>query len=228
MMSWRLYISKTNDKEVTVGVKWNLTSDFMGGFNQIVSLLNWVRFPEGNLEISYANLVLTPERSQTVLKSIPLSQIVEMNSALINASLSLEVYFQLSYMTAGVLQYVRERFGTLTTRSDTVDHPISTLSTNELSLLLSDKSLNVKSEDEVVDALQTWLHANFNAIDEKTLVDDILKHVVWSIVSFERLTQLYKTFPRLCANIHTKTIFQNQIKSRASSIPNPNCKSKHN
>jgi hypothetical protein len=66
-----------------------------------------------------------------------------------------------------------------------------------MSLLLNDKFLNVKSEDEVLDALITWLHANIDRIEEKVIVDDIMRNVNWNFVSFEKMLDLYKNFPRL-------------------------------
>jgi hypothetical protein len=55
----------------------------------------------------------------------------------------------------------------------------------------------VKSEDEVVDALITWLHSNIESVDEKVIVEDIMRNVNWNFVSFEKMLDLYKTFPRL-------------------------------
>ena len=66
-----------------------------------------------------------------------------------------------------------------------------------MSLLLNDKFLNVKSEDEVLDALITWLHANIERIEEKVIADDIMRNVNWNFVSFEKMLDLYKNFPRL-------------------------------
>ncbi len=87
-----------------------------------------------------------------------------------------------------------------------------------MSLLLSDKIiLNVKNEDVVLDALSSWLAVHIENIDEKTLVDDLLKHVQWSFVSFEKLLAFFRAFPKpLCTNIHTKALFHNQIRQRST------------
>lgn len=79
---------------------------------------------------------------------------------------------------------------------------------------MSDKiELNVKNEDAVIDALQTWLSGHLDTIDEKTLVEDVIKHVQWQYVSFEKLLGFYRSFPKpLCTNIHTKALFHNQIR----------------
>ncbi len=83
------------------------------------------------------------------------------------------------------------------------------MQSTELALLLNDRYLSVKSEDEVVDALITWLHSNLESVDEKIIVEEIMRNVNWNFVSFEKMLDLYKTFPRLRSNIHTKAIFHN-------------------
>ena len=74
----------------------------------------------------------------------------------------------------------------------------------------------MKSEDEVIDAVITWLHVNIESIEEKVIVEDIMRNINWSFVSFEKMLDLYKTFPKLRSNIHTKAIFHNQLKFRAT------------
>jgi hypothetical protein len=65
--AWRLYLSKTNDKELTIGVK--------STGHGLTSLLNWVRLPNQHLELGFSHLVLDPLGSDTVLKTLPLSEI---------------------------------------------------------------------------------------------------------------------------------------------------------
>jgi BTB And C-terminal Kelch len=99
---------------------------------------------------------------------------------------------------AALLTYIGDKFGQLTTRSmSDIQHPVSHLKANELSVLLCDKYLNVKSEDEVVDALITWFHNNIDSTDDRSIVDDLMRNVNWPYVSFERILDLYRTFPRL-------------------------------
>jgi hypothetical protein len=89
------------------------------------------------------------------------------------------------------------------------------LESQELSLLLQDKYLSVKSEDEVIDALATWCHRNIESTEDKVMVEDIMRNVNWPYVSLEKILDLYKQFPRLRHNIHTKGIFHNQLKFRS-------------
>jgi hypothetical protein len=91
-----------------------------------------------------------------------------------NAAINVEVFFQVSYVSSALLSHIRDKFGQLTTRGD-IGHPVSLLSASELSVLLGDRNLGVKSEDEVIDALSTWLQINMDRIDERVIVDDIFK-----------------------------------------------------
>lgn len=79
----------------------------------------------------------------------------------------------------------------------------------ELSVLLQDRYLNVKSEDEVIDAVSGWLIKNLEGTEDKVMVEEIMRNVNWTYVSLERMLDLYKQFPRLRHNIHTKAIFHN-------------------
>ena len=72
----------------------------------------------------------------------------------------------------------------------------------------------MKSEDEVIDAVITWSHRNIEGTDDKVMVEDIMRNVNWPYVSLEKILDLYKQFPRLRHNIHTKAIFHNQLKFR--------------
>lgn len=134
-----------------------------------------------------------------------------------NASVNIEVYFSMNYTVSALLTYISDKFSQLTTRStDPNTHPITQMQSTEMALILNDRYLGVKAEDEVVDAIITWLQANVDRIDEKVLVEDIMRNVNWNFVSFEKMLDLYKTFPRLRSNIHTKAIFHNQLKYRAT------------
>ena len=117
--------------------------------------------------------------------------------------------------------YIRDNFTQLTSRCEG-DHPVSKLTSGELSLLLQDKYINVKSEDEVIDALMAWFSQNLESTEDRVLVDDIMRFVNWPFVSFERMMDLYRAFPRLRINIHTKGTFHHQIKYRATKSKSPN------
>jgi hypothetical protein len=69
-----------------------------------------------------------------------------------------------------------------------------------------------------------WLKANIETesgsslgrVDDRVLVEDVMKHVRWDFASFEQILALYQAFPKLRHNIHTKAIFHNQLKYRAT------------
>lgn len=74
-----------------------------------------------------------------------------------NSQLNLEVYFTLTYTLATLLTHISDKFTSLVPLSKSNDNTaIGQLESQELSLLLQDRYLNVKSEDEVVDAVSTW------------------------------------------------------------------------
>jgi hypothetical protein len=85
------------------------------------------------------------------------------------------------------------------------------------------RKLNVKGEDEVVDAFSLWLSKNQQNIgsqsksrlEEKEL-HEIMRQINWPYVSFEKLIDLFKSFHCLRSNIHIKSIFYNEFKSRAT------------
>ena len=80
------------------------------------------------------------------------------------------------------------------------------LTSDEMCMMLSDHNLKVRNEDEVIDVLTKWMLANPH-IDERVLVEDIMKQLNWPFVSIEQMLHLYKSFPRLRSNTHTKAIF---------------------
>ena len=130
------------------------------------------------------------------------------------------MYFQHNYTIALLLTHIRDNFGLLTSVPPALlqakienplesQHPCSNLTLGEFSLLLSDRSLGVKSEDEVISTLTLWLLHNIHQVDDRALAEDLMKLVNWPYVAFERLIELFKTFPRLRTNVHTKTMFFN-------------------
>ncbi len=129
-----------------------------------------------------------------------------------NSQLNLEVYFQPNHTVSTLLTHLSDQFSHLTTATDA---PLAHLESLELSLLLQDKYLCVKSEDEVVDAVATWLHRNIEGTEDKVMVEDIMRNVNWPYVSLEKILELYRQFPRMRQNIHTKGIFHNQLKFRS-------------
>ncbi len=64
---------------------------------------------------------------------------------------------------------------------------------SELSLVISHKRLNVKSEDEVIDAIRDWIDKNWEVVDEKEIVL-IVNEVNWPDVSFDKLIEIYSKF----------------------------------
>ncbi len=72
----------------------------------------------------------------------------------------------------------------------------------------------MKSEDEVIDAVSGWFLKNLDDTEDKVMVEEIMLNVNWTYVSVERMLDLFKQFPRIRHNIHTKAIFHNQLKFR--------------
>lgn len=81
---------------------------------------------------------------------------------MINTNLNLEVYFQIKHTIAAILCYISSTFGMISR-----ENCLYKFTPNELSLLLMHRKLNVKSEDEVIDALILWFSKNGNVVDEK-------------------------------------------------------------
>lgn len=82
-------------------------------------------------------------------------------------------------------------------------------------MLISHSKLNVKSEDEVIDSIILWLANTQKRYDEKDLIE-LMKQPNWPYVSFEKLVDIFKSFPVMRSNIHLKSIFHNEMKSRAT------------
>lgn len=78
--------------------------------------------------------------------------------------------------------------------------------------------MKVKSEDQVVEIVSTWLDAHFNEIDiemEKE-VFEMMKHIRWTYVSFEKMLEIFRMFGFMRSNTLIKSIFSNEFKVRAT------------
>jgi len=206
---WVLYVMKMNDREVTIGIK------YAQGFDEVklkrpdqviytkfslLSLLSWVRLDcEGTLQeklassqvrasdypLALGNMILSPSKSSLILRDLPLTLFEQLG---IHSNMNVEVYFTMkhtlaavmNYITANLYQYVR-------------DKAVGSLKAEELATLLTHRKANVRSEDEVVDAITVWINAN--GVREKEVIM-ILQQVNWPYVSFDRLIELFKTFPQ--------------------------------
>lgn len=82
-------------------------------------------------------------------------------------------------------------------------------------MLISHSKLNVKSEDEVIDAIILWLSHTQVRYEDKELIE-LMKQPNWPYVSFEKMVEIFKTFPIMRTNIHIKGIFHNEMKLRAT------------
>ncbi|CDW77013.1 UNKNOWN [Stylonychia lemnae] len=210
---WILYISKMNDKECCVGIKFQsiFESDYESqqiSFNvsqkskymrySILSLLNWIR-----------------------IDTEP--------SLLTQSSKLIKVYFQLKHTVSAILSYISLNFGMLSR-----DQKLPYLSANEFQLILMHRKINVKNEDEVIDAFASWLSYNIlnssklssnrtgnsvTKIDEKEILE-IMKQINWPYVSFDKLMDLFKNFQILRQNIHIKSLFNNEFRNRATKKQN--------
>ena len=54
-----------------------------------------------------------------------------------------------------------------------------------------------------------------NELDEKVAFE-LLKQVNWTYVSFEKLLEIFKTLPFMRQNSLIKSIFSNEVKTRAT------------
>lgn len=83
------------------------------------------------------------------------------------------------------MSYISLNFSQLTR-----DSLMIKLKSRELSMLLMHRKLNVKNEDEVIDALMLWIRLS-KAIEPIELVE-VLKQVNWPYVSFDKMMELFK------------------------------------
>eukprot|EP00347_Sterkiella_histriomuscorum_P019003 403343339 len=63
------------------------------------------------------------------------------------------------------------------------------------------------------------LNSSQKVFEEKEILE-LLKQINWPYVSFDKLMELFKTFPILRQNIHIKSIFNNEFRTRATKKQN--------
>jgi len=84
------------------------------------------------------------------------------------------------------------------------------LTIEELCLVLSHRKIGVSSEDEVISAVIEWLRINVGKVPDEKLVQ-LASSINWPYVSFDKLLEIFRTFPELRRIQQTKTIFFSQI-----------------
>jgi hypothetical protein len=109
------------------------------------------------------------------------------------------------HSVSAVLSYVSTNFGMICREKS-----LFKVTPTELALVISHKRLNVKSEDEVIDAIRDWIDKNWEVVDEKEIVL-IVNEVNWPYVSFDKLIEIYSRFQSFRANPIIKSIFYAQI-----------------
>ena len=70
------------------------------------------------------------------------------------------------------------------------------LTVEELSLFLSHRKIAVASEDEVVSCVMAWLSNNIHQLTNEEILQ-IIYHINWPYVSFDKLLAVFRAFPAL-------------------------------
>ena len=89
------------------------------------------------------------------------------------------------------------------------------LTVEELSLFLSHRKIAVASEDEVVSCVMAWLNNNIHQLTNEEILQ-IIYHINWPYVSFDKLLAVFRAFPALRNIQQSKSIFYNQIQKRVT------------
>jgi len=89
------------------------------------------------------------------------------------------------------MNFITSQFGSLSKFNK-----LEKLMVDDLILILSHRKVNVASEDEVIDCLMTWFEPNIYSLSDENLTQ-IVNHVNWPYVSFDKLLSIFKTFPKL-------------------------------
>ena len=112
-------------------------------------------------------MTISATKSQVILRIVPLVAFQSSGADLseTNASLSIEIYYQVKPILSSIINYITQNFGSLMVTSS-----LHTLTTDDLSLILSHRKINVASEDEVIDALLTWFSHNIKSISDDQIL----------------------------------------------------------
>ena len=127
-----------------------------------------------------------------------------------DASLNIEIYFSLKPILSMIMNYITPQFGQLVNNqiaADVSKHPIGfiyhnkpkglqILSVEELSQFLSHRKIAVASEDEVVSCVMEWFQTNIHKLTNEEILQ-IIYHINWPYVSFDKLMTIFRTFPAL-------------------------------
>ena len=65
-----------------------------------------------------------------------------------------------------------------------------------MAIILSHRKIGVASEDEVVSCLVSWMQGNISKLSDDQILQ-IIYHVNWPYVSFDKLLAIYRAFPQL-------------------------------
>lgn len=112
------------------------------------------------------------------------------NGVNVNKYLSIKIYFKLCYIHSVLASFLLKNFESLSK-----DENIRKLPKNIFWLILKNKYLNVKTENEIVKALGLWLDDDLNVKED---ISEILNYIQWDKVDrpflFEFLIKYYNLF----------------------------------
>ena len=168
--------------------------------------------------VQIKNMTISSTKSQIILRTVPLDDLRTFEPGVPQsereAKLCIEIYFQLKPQLSSIINFITLSFGQQMQAGN-----LDKLSVNDLCLILSHRKVNVASEDEVIDCLITWLTYNSERISDAQL-QQLVFHVNWPYVSFDKLLMIFNLFPVLRRNEECKSIFFNQIQKRATKKQN--------
>lgn len=115
---------------------------------------------------------------------------VPANGVNVNKYLLVKIYFKLCYIHSVLASFLLKNFETLSKEEN-----IRKLPKNIFWLILKNKYINVKSENEIVKALNLWLDDDLNVKED---ISEILNYIQWERVDrpflFEFLIKYYNLF----------------------------------
>jgi hypothetical protein len=108
-------------------------------------------------------MTISTSKSIVILRNVPLKSLIVSGGTQSeeDASLSIEIYFQLKPMVSLIVNYMTLFFGSLTNSTSAQMEPgVYKLSVDELSMMLSHRKVGVASEDDVISVLVHWFNHN--------------------------------------------------------------------
>jgi hypothetical protein len=118
-----------------------------------------------------------------------------------NIQYSMTIYFNISFNFSAILTHICKNFYEFHSLNS-----ISKIPKNVLSIILKNKFLNVRSEDEVLQAILTWSKKlYFNLVNNRQnvsndTIEDLIKHINWHQISLDSLLDFILAESKLLLN----------------------------